>query len=473
MTTPTKPTVVITGSSAGIGRATAHEFAKQGARIGLLARNRDGLEAAKREVEALGGEAVVCICDVAEPLQITAAADAVEAAFGPIDIWVNNAMVSFLAPLKEVTPEEYRRVTDVTYHGVVYGSMEALRRMRPRNAGSIVLVGSALAYRGVPLQTAYCGAKHAIQGFFDSLRAELIHEGSDIQVSMVQLPGMNTTQFKLTRNKMPNEPKPMGKVYEPEVAARAIVYAATHDEREVFVGWPTFQTIWSNKLFPGIGDRMLGNTGVSGQLTDQPADHSRPDYLFTAVPGDHGYKGGFGGKATSSSPLLWLTMNKWFGAALVGGVAAAGAAVLLKALGVTDGGHDDQRDYDDDDDRDAYDDGYAYSRYGDADDYDADDYDDRYGSRGAVGRDVFASRRRAPGNGPRYVDHTVYPDDAGGTGPGGQGYDPDLAYPEQDLSGIHGGAPRDFDHEGATQPGDVSLEQARRRRETPVLDGVD
>ena len=441
------PTVVITGSSAGIGRTTAHEFAKQGARIGLLARNIDGLRAAQREVEALGGEAICCICDVSEPDQIRAAADQVEGAFGDIDIWVNNAMVSFLAPLKEVTPEEFRRVTDVTYHGVVYGTMEALRRMRPRNEGSIVMVGSALAYRGVPLQTAYCGAKHAIQGFFDSVRAELIHDGSDIQVSMVQLPGMNTTQFKLTRNKMPYMPKPMGSVYEPEVAARAIVYAATHDEREVFVGWPTFQTIWGNKLFPGFGDRVLGNTGVSGQLTDEPDDHARPDYLFTAVPGDHGYKGGFAAKASSTSPLLYLTMNKWLGAALVGGLAAAGAALILKSVGFS---NDDAAE----------------------EDYEHEDHNYSENDR-AVGRDVFASRHEARAGEPRYVDHTVTPVGRPYRAQAQRPVEPD--YPEQDFSGIHGGAPRDFDYEGRdyTQPGDVDLRQSRRRGDTPVLDGVD
>ncbi len=428
--------VVITGASAGIGRATAHEFAKQGAKIGLLARNIDGLEGAKRQVEALGGEAICCVCDVTDPAQITLAAEMVEEAFGPIEVWVNNAMVSFLAPLKEVSPEEFRRVTDVTYHGVVYGTMEALRRMRPRNTGSIVLVGSALAYRGIPLQTAYCGAKHAIQGFFDSLRAELIHEGSDIKLSMVQLPGVNTTQFKLTRNKMPNKPRPMGKVYEPEVAARGIYYAATHDEREVFVGWPTFQTIWGNKLFPGLGDLVLGKTGVSGQLTEEPADPNASDYLFTAVPGDHGYKGGFGGQATDASPALWLTMNKWFGAALVGGIAAAGTALLLKGLGV---GSD-----------------------GDGDRYDEDYVDDR-----AVGEDVFASGHDARPGEPRYVDHTAYP----------EGESRDLRYPDRDLSGIHGGAPRGFaysdEEEGdVTYPGQVGL-GAARGRDRVVLDGVD
>ncbi len=411
-------TVIITGASAGIGRATAHEFAKRGARIGLLARNIDGLEGAKREVEALGGEAVCCVCDVADPKQIEQAATQVEAAFGPIDVWINNAMVSYLAPLKEVTPEEFRRVTDVTYHGQVYGTMEALKRMRPRNKGSIVLVGSALAYRGIPLQTAYCGAKHAIQGFFDSLRAELIHDGSDIQLTMVQLPAVNTTQFKLTRNKMPTKPRPMGTIYEPEVAARGIVYAADHDEREIFVGTSSFTTIWGNKLFPGLLDQQLGKFGVRRQLTDEPADPAARDNLFEHVPGDHGYKGGFAAQSRDVSPALWLTMNKWAGAVLVGGLAAAGAALLLRSK--------QQSDEDDD--------------------YLDTSYDGKT----------------------RYIDHTVYPDhrsDADG-------------YPNRNLSGIHGGAPdesafaqnRTHDY---TEPGDVELDEARRRHGQVVLDGID
>ena len=388
--------VVITGSSAGIGRATAHEFAKRGASIGLLARNPDALAGAKREVEALGGRALCCVCDVSDPAQIKAAAEQVEAAFGPINTWVNNAMVSFLAPLKEVTEEEFRRVTDVCYHGTVYGTMEALRRMRPRNEGSIVLVGSALAYRGIPLQTAYCGAKHAIQGFFDSLRAELIHEGSAIKLSMVQLPGVNTTQFKLARNKMPNEPKPMGKVYEPEVAARGIVYAADHEEREVLVGLPSYQTIWGNKLFPGFGDEVLGQTGYQGQLTEEPAAPGKRDYLFEPVPGDHGYRGDFKATASSFGPGFWSTLNKISGAVLAGSAAAAGAALLLKLAGVGSNHDDDAADDD---------------------------------------RDVYLAEHDAP-----YIDHTAYPDATEPTTRFG-------GYPSRDFSGIHGGAPQHFEYE--------------------------
>lgn len=432
--------VLITGSSAGIGRATAHEFAKRGASIGLLARNIDALEGAKREVEALGGKAICCVCDVSEPAQIKQAADQVEAAFGPIDTWINNAMVSFLAPLKEVTEEEYRRVTDVCYHGQVYGTMEALRRMRRRNQGSIVLVGSALAYRGIPLQTAYCGAKHAIQGFYDSLRAELIHEGSNIKVTMVQLPGVNTTQFKLTRNKMPNKPRPMGAIYQPEEAARGIVYAADNDEREVLVGLPSYQTIWGNKLFPGIADEVLGNTAYKGQMTDEPESPSAPDYLFEPVPGDHGYKGGFGGKDSTMGPGFWSTLNKISGAVLAGGVVAAGAAVLLKLAGVGSGDDDEQEVY--------YADG-DYTRY---------------------------TQPQAA-----YIDHSVYPQQSAETRFGGYPAQQYGNYPTRDLSGIHGGAPQDFEYNNGSQPnghhstypGEVALHQARRQDGTVVLDAID
>ncbi len=378
-------TIVITGSSAGIGRATAHEFAKRGARIALFARNIDALNGAKREVEALGGKAITVVGDVVNPEDLERLAREAEERFGPIDVWVNNAMTSFLAPLKEVSVEEFRRVTDVTYHGQVYGTMVALRHMRPRNYGKIVFVGSALAYRGIPLQTAYCGAKHATLGFFESLRTELLHEGSDISTTMVQLPGINTTQFSLTRNKMPNKARPMGAMYEPEVAARAIVYAADSDEREVYVGLPAFQTIWGNKLLPGVVDNVLASTGYAGQQTDDPADPNAPDYLFEPVPGDHGYKGGFQAQARSASPALWAVMHKWAGAALVAGAAAASTAALLLLS-------------------DDSDDGRGGGRYGQRRSPDSD-------SR-ATKDDIFRSRSgNAKAGQPRYIDHTVYPED--------------------------------------------------------------
>src|SRR6185436_17230425 len=245
MTDPRR-VVVITGASAGVGRATARAFAAGGADIGLLARGVDGLEAARREVEAAGGRALVLPTDVADPDQVEAAAERVERELGPIDVWVNNAMVSVLSPVRYLKNDEIRRVTDVTYLGVVYGTTAALRRMLPRDRGSIVQVGSALAYRGIPLQAAYCGAKHAIQGFTESLRCELLHDGSSVRVTMVQLPAMNTPQFDWVKSRMPRKPQPVPPIYTPEIAANAIVWAAAHERRELSVGIPTAVAIWGN-----------------------------------------------------------------------------------------------------------------------------------------------------------------------------------------------------------------------------------
>src|SRR6266571_8681204 len=235
--------VVITGASAGVGRATARTFAKQGAGIGLLARGLDGLEGARKDVEKLGGKALVVPVDVADANQVEAAADQIEAELGEIDIWVNNAMASVFSPIKEMTPEEFRRVTEVTYLGYVYGTLAALKRMLPRDQGVIVQSGSALAYRGIPLQAAYCAAKHAIQGFHDSLRSELLHDGSKVRVTMVQMPALNTPQFGWVKSRLPHKAQPVPPIFQPEVAAAAIVYAADHNRREVYVGWPTVKTI--------------------------------------------------------------------------------------------------------------------------------------------------------------------------------------------------------------------------------------
>src|SRR5918911_1748378 len=231
--------VVITGASAGVGRATAQAFARRGARVGLLARGRDGLEGARRDVEALGGRALVLPTDVANAEAVERAAEAVEREFGPIDIWINNAMVSVFSPVKKMKPEEYRRVTEVTYLGVVYGTLAALKRMLPRDRGVIVQVGSALAYRGIPLQAAYCGAKHAIQGFMDALRCELLHDGSHVRVTMVQMPALNTPQFGWVKSRLPHKAQPVPPIYQPEVAAEAIVWAAHHPRRELCVGFST------------------------------------------------------------------------------------------------------------------------------------------------------------------------------------------------------------------------------------------
>ena len=320
-------TVVITGASAGIGRAIAREFAKEGCKIGLIARNEEGLQACQKEVEALGGEGLVLPLDVADFSAVDQAATKVEEAFGPIDVWVNNAMNSVLGLFKDVDMDEFKRVTEVTYLGTVYGAKAALKRMQPRDRGSIVFVGSALAYRGIPLQTAYCGAKHAIEGFYDSLRAELEHENSSIMTTMVQLPGVNTTQFSLVRNKLDKKPRPMGKIYQPEVAARAVLKASTTNARELYVGMPTLQTILGSKVFPGFMDWFLGKQAVEGQKTEQPATHDK-DYLFEPVPGDHGSHGQFDDKASDSGVIIrGDTFRALASAAVFGGIIAATSAI--------------------------------------------------------------------------------------------------------------------------------------------------
>ncbi|MGE5227811.1 MAG: SDR family oxidoreductase [Planctomycetaceae bacterium] len=293
-----RPVVVVTGATSGVGRATAIAFAARGARVALLARGGDGLEGAVRDVQDAGGTALAIATDVSDPDQLERAAARTEATFGPIDVWVNDAMTSVFAPVWEIRPEEFRRVTDVTYHGVVYGTMAALGRMRPRGHGTIVQVGSALAYRGIPLQSAYCGAKHAIQGFTEALRAELLHEGSGVHVTMVQLPALNTPQFDVVRSRLPRKAQPVPPIYEPEVAARAIVHAAAHPERrERWVGATTSLTIVANSVVPGLLDRYLARTGFASQQTDEPENPDRPDDLWDPVPGDRGAHGRFGDRA--------------------------------------------------------------------------------------------------------------------------------------------------------------------------------
>ena len=303
-------TVVITGATGGVGRVVAWQFARQGAKVALIARDRDQLEGTAREVVQYGGMPYRVLADVADPDQIEAAAERIEQELGPIDVWINNAMNSVFSPFIHITPQEFKRVTDVTYLGTVYGTMAALKRMRLRGRGSIVFVGSALAYRGIPLQSAYCGAKHGIQGFYDSLRSELLHEKSKVKTCMVQLPAMNTTQFGWVLSKVSNKPMPMGKVYQPEVAAKAIVFAARRNRREILVGFPTYKAIIGNKIAPWYADWVLSRQGIKGQQTDEPAEPYGKHNLWYPVGEDRGAYGEFKDVAADKSFTLWVSMNR-------------------------------------------------------------------------------------------------------------------------------------------------------------------
>jgi len=260
--------VVVTGASAGVGRATVRAFAREGASLGLIARGEERLESTRRELEGLGCRAVAIAADVADAGRLDSAAAEIEDALGPIDVWVNNAMATVFAPVMDTTPDEFRRATEVTYLGSVWGTMAALRRMRPRDRGVIVQVGSALAYRGIPLQGAYCGAKHALQGFLESLRSELLHDGSNVRVTMVQLPAVNTPQFTWSRSKMPRQSQPVPPIFQPEVAADAVVWAARNPSRELLVAWPTIKAVFGNAVAPGLADRYLAKNAYDAQQTD-------------------------------------------------------------------------------------------------------------------------------------------------------------------------------------------------------------
>ncbi len=316
--------VVVTGASAGVGRAAVRAFAARGAAIGLIARDRDRLEAAAQEVRDAGGRALVVPADVAHADQVDRAAAQIESAFGPADVWVNNAMASVFSPVQEMTAEEFRRVTEVTYLGTVHGTLAALRQMLPRNRGAIVQVGSALAYRGIPLQAAYCAAKHATQGFCDSLRSELLHDRSGVTVSMVQLSAINTPQFDWVRSRLPKRAQPVPPIFQPEVAAEAILMAAESGRRELYVGLPSVESIVGNKIAPGLLDHELARTGYASQQTDEPEDPNRPDNLWDPVPGPYGAHGRFDARARSSSVQLWAVRHRaslWTAAA---GALAAG-----------------------------------------------------------------------------------------------------------------------------------------------------
>ncbi len=319
--------VVVTGAAAGVGRAVARAYGKRGAKVGLIARGEDGLAGAKREIEASGGVALCLPADVADAEAVEAAAERVERELGPIDTWVNVAMVSVFSPVKEMRPEEYRRVTEVTYLGYVYGTLAALKRMLPRDHGTIVQVSSALAYRAIPLQSAYCAGKHAIKGFTESLRTELLHDHSNVHVTMVHLPAVNTPQFDWVKTRLPHRPQPVPPIFQPEVAAKGILYAADHakSRRELIIGWPSWKAIWGEKFVAGYIDRYLARTGYEAQQYDGAPPPDRRDNLWEPVPGDWGAHGDFDDRSHDSSWQLWVEMHRGLLGAVAGSVAALAA----------------------------------------------------------------------------------------------------------------------------------------------------
>ena len=324
--------VVVTGAAAGIGRAIARRFGEDGARVALVSRNRAGLEGAARDVEAAGGQALVITADVADHEAVDAAAAQAEAELGPIDVWVNNAMATIFSFFEDIEPDEFIRSTEVTYLGTVWGTRAALKRMVPRDSGSIVQVGSAMAYRGIPLQAPYCGAKHAIKGFVESLRTELRHKGSNVHVGMVQLPGLNTPQFDHGRSKMPRHPMPVPPIYEPEVAAEAVHFCAKARRRELYVGGSAVYTIWGNKLSPITAEVYLAKTAVKGQMTDEPVQLPRSGNLFDPPDHDEGAHGDFDDRAHPRSLQLWLSKHRRaLGTAAAAGISAAAAAVRFRS----------------------------------------------------------------------------------------------------------------------------------------------
>jgi NAD(P)-dependent dehydrogenase (short-subunit alcohol dehydrogenase family) len=320
--------VVVTGASAGVGRAVVRAFATQGANVALIARGRDGLEGARREVESAGGRGLVLPLDVSDAAAVEAAADEVEQTLGPIDVWVNVAMVSVFAPIIDTTAEEFRRVTEVTYLGYVHGTLAALKRMRSRDRGAIVQVGSALSYRSIPLQAAYCAAKHAVTGFTESLRTELIHDRSHVRVTEVMLPAVNTPQFSWVRAKLPNKPQPVPPIFQPELVADAVVFAASHRRRQIWLAWPAVEAILAERVAPGIADVYLGKTGYKSQQTADPIELNRRDNLYEPLPGDHGAHGTFDERAKRFSAQWWLSKHR---APLAGALGLVAALVAVQA----------------------------------------------------------------------------------------------------------------------------------------------
>ncbi len=323
--------IVVTGASAGLGRAIVERFARDGSAIGLIARGRERLEQARASVEKLGGRALVLPLDVADAGAVEQAAETAERELGPIDVWINNAMVSVYSPIKETPAAEFRRVTEVTYLGYVHGTLAALKRMLSRDRGIIIQVGSALAHRSIPLQSAYCAAKHAIMGFHESLLSELLHDGSHIRTTMVQMPAMNTPQFDWAKSRLPDETQPVPPIFQPEVGADAVHHAVRHDVgRELLVAWPTVKAVVGEKFVPGYIDRKLGREGYADEQTSKPADPNRPDNLWQPAPGDYGAHGRFDDRAKDFSVELWLAKHRpW--------LALGGALLLGATLGAQQG----------------------------------------------------------------------------------------------------------------------------------------
>ncbi len=329
---PSPEVVVVTGSSGGVGRAIAHAFAKRGAHIGLLARGEQGLGEAVAEVKSFGGKAIAVPTDVADHEAVEVAAARVEEEFGPIDIWINDAMATVFARFVDIEPAEFKRATEVTYLGAVYGTMAALKRMITRDSGTIVQVGSALSYRAIPLQAAYCGSKFATRGFTDSIRTELLHDKSNVHITMVQLPGVNTTQFNWCRSKLPKHPMPVPPIYQPEIPAEAVYWAAHHRRRELWVGYSSVQAILGNKLAPSFADWYLAKTGFSGQqMQNRPVSPDRPDNLYEPVQNKAATHGLFDAQAKNTSPQLWAATHRPIMAGAAAGIAAAAAAATRLA----------------------------------------------------------------------------------------------------------------------------------------------